>query len=132
MWMIWASTVSFPIRVDSNVKAPLVLIVPPITSSPGRFSTGIGSPEIIDSSTKLIPSVTVPSTGTFSPGRTRIWSPTTTSLTGTPVSEPSRMTVAVFGCRSMSLRMASDVFPFALASRYRPRVRKAASITAVS
>ena len=37
--------------------------------------TGIGSPVIMDSSTLLDPSVTVPSTGTFSPGRTRRRSP---------------------------------------------------------
>ena len=34
----------------------------------GTFSTGIGSPLIIDSSTELRPSTTTPSTGTFSPG----------------------------------------------------------------
>ena len=40
----------------------------------GLFSTGIGSPVIMDSSTEC-PSTTSPSTGTFSPGRTRSWSP---------------------------------------------------------
>ena len=35
---------------------------------PVSFSTGIGSPVIIDSSTVLRPSSTTPSTGTFSPG----------------------------------------------------------------
>ena len=38
---------------------------------PGCFSTGIGSPVSIDSSTALVPSTTTPSTGTRSPGRTR-------------------------------------------------------------
>ena len=37
----------------------------------GSFSTGIDSPVIIDSSMELRPSRTTPSTGTFSPGRTR-------------------------------------------------------------
>ena len=36
---------------------------------PSAFSTGIGSPVIIDSSTKLRPSVTSPSTGTLTEGR---------------------------------------------------------------
>ena len=48
--------------------------------SPGIFSTGIGSPVTIDSSTALRPSRTTPSTGTFSPGRTRSRSPTATSV----------------------------------------------------
>ena len=47
------------------------------------FSTGIGSPLIIDSSTELRPSITTPSTGTFSPGRTRRRSPGCTRSSGT-------------------------------------------------
>ncbi len=43
--------------------------------SPGPFSAGMGSPVTIDSSTALRPSSTTPSTGTFSPGRTRRRSP---------------------------------------------------------
>ena len=43
----------------------------PVTRLPGSFSTGIGSPVIIDSSMLVLPSITRPSTGTFSPGRTR-------------------------------------------------------------
>jgi len=43
---------------------------------PGRFSTGIGSPVSIDSSTSDSPSMRRPSTGTRSPGRTRTRSPT--------------------------------------------------------
>ena len=39
---------------------------------------------------------------------------------GTSVSMPSLTTVAVFGCRTMRLRMASDVCPLARASRSRP------------
>ena len=48
--------------------------------SPGPFSTGIGSPVSIDSSTLERPSSTTPSTGTFSPGRTRSRSPTCTCV----------------------------------------------------
>ena len=56
-------------------KPPVPFTVPPVTRSPAAFSTGIGSPVTIDSSTALRPSSTTPSTGTFSPGRTRSRSP---------------------------------------------------------
>ena len=42
-----------------------------MTSSPASLRLGIGSPVSIDSSTAELPSTTTPSTGTFSPGRTR-------------------------------------------------------------
>ena len=57
------------------VTLPLTAIVAPMTRSPGALSTGIGSPVTIDSSTAACPSTTTPSTGTFSPGRTRRRSP---------------------------------------------------------
>jgi len=46
-----ASAVSAPTAVAVKVNAPVVLTVPPITGSPGRFAVGTGSPVIIDSST---------------------------------------------------------------------------------
>jgi hypothetical protein len=72
---ICASRVSLPTRRASITSDPVPLTVAPITLSPAAFSTGIGSPEIMDSSTALCPSSTAPSTGTFSPGRTRRRSP---------------------------------------------------------
>jgi hypothetical protein len=51
MRTIRASAVSFPTFVASNLNEPEVLMVAPITSSPTRLVTGIGSPEIMDSST---------------------------------------------------------------------------------
>ena len=57
-------------------RAPDWFIVPPITLAPTSLVTGIDSPVTIDSSTALRPSRTAPSTGTFSPGRTRRRSPT--------------------------------------------------------
>ena len=45
-------------------------MVPPLTLSPTERSTGIGSPEIIDSSIVVFPSVIIPSTGILSPGFT--------------------------------------------------------------
>ena len=79
IWTIWASMVSLPTRSARMTKLPDWLMVPPLTRSPSVFSTGIGSPVSIDSSTVLRPSSTTPSTGILSPGRTRSRSPTATS-----------------------------------------------------
>ena len=74
--------------------------MPPITRSPGPFSTGIGSPRdhrLVDRARALD---TTPSTGTFSPGRTRSRSPGTTWSSGTSSSRPSsRSRRAVLGAR---------------------------------
>ena len=78
-------------------KLPVLFIVPPITLAPGSFSTGIDSPVTIDSSTALRPSSTTPSTGTFSPGRTRSRSPTATASSGTS----SSLAVAVERARRL-------------------------------
>ena len=71
---------------------PLPFTVAPVTLSPAALATGIGSPVIMDSSTLLVPSSTVPSTGTFSPGFTRSRSPTATLSSGTCSSMPSSRT----------------------------------------
>ena len=63
--MIWASIVSAPTLAARTRNDPVVLMVAPITVSPSRLVTGIGSPVIIDSSTGE-PDRTVASTGTFS------------------------------------------------------------------
>jgi hypothetical protein len=57
-------------------KEPVLLRAPPITLSPATLVTGIDSPVTIDSSMDTRPSSISPSTGTFSPGRTRRRSPT--------------------------------------------------------
>ena len=70
--------------------------------------TGIDSPVIIDSSTELPPSSTTPSTGTFSPGRTRSRSPGLTWSSGhrLPLARhSSARRRAVFGLRSSKARM---------------------------
>ncbi len=117
MRMIWARTVSRPTRSARKRKVPVPLMVAPTTSSPGFFSTGMGSPVSMDSSTALAPSVTTPSTGIFSPGRTTMMSRTMTSSMGMSLSSPSRTTRAVLACRPISRRMASEVLPLARASR---------------
>jgi hypothetical protein len=71
---------------------------------------GIASPVIIDSSMYDDPETTTPSTGTRSPGRTTISSPTTTWSSGTSDSRPARFTRAVAGA---SFNSASTALPVA-------------------
>ena len=77
----------------------------------------MGSPVTMDSSTVPLPSVSSPSTGTFSPGRTRSNSPTWMVSMGTVSSMPASDTrTAVLGARSSSALMAPEVFSRALSS----------------
>jgi hypothetical protein len=102
-------------------KLPVWFIVPAVTLEPTDFATGMGSPVTIDSSTLALPSVTSPSTGTFSPGRTRSKSPTRMVSTCTVSSVPSAFTrTAVLGASPSSALMAPDVFSRALSSRTCP------------
>jgi hypothetical protein len=118
--MICPSAVSLPTRVARNTTLPVVLTVPPITSSPGLRDTGRGSPVSIDSSTADAPDSTTPSTGMRSPGRTTTSSPTATVSTATSCSRPSRRTSAVRDRSLASRRIASEVRPLARASNRRP------------
>ena len=116
-----ASTVCEPTRSERITSAPLVFKVAPISLSPTRLVTGIGSPVSIDSSTALLPSATTPSTGTFSPGRTRSMSPTCTCVSGTSSSVPSAAILrAVLGASPSSDRIAAEVCDRALSSRICP------------
>ncbi len=132
IWTICASSVSEPTFSARMTKEPVPLTVAPITPSPAPFSTGIGSPVTIDSSTALAPSSTTPSTGTFSPGRTRRRSPARTFSSGTsssPPSSPSRR--AVGGARSSRARIAAPVRSRARSSSTWPS-RTRAVITAAA
>jgi hypothetical protein len=120
MRMICASIVSAPTLAARTRSDPVVLMVAPMTASSSRLVTGIGSPVIIDSFTGELPDRTVASTGTFSPGRMMISSPTATSSMGISDSAPSRTTRAVRACRPRRARIASPVPAFALASSSRP------------
>jgi len=53
MCTIWESIVSRPTRSAFINNDPVPLTVAPVTLAPATFSTGIGSPLIIDSSTEL-------------------------------------------------------------------------------
>jgi hypothetical protein len=110
MAMMCASKVSLPTFSARMTKLPLPLSVPPITASPCSLPTGIASPVTIDSSTDDFPSMTEPSTGTFSPGRMRKRSPAATASSGTSSSLPSSLTRrAVFGASAIKARMAPEV-----------------------
>ena len=114
--------VSFPTLVALIVKYPDLFMLAERTESSFSLKTGILSPVNADSSTDEFPLSTVPSTGTRCPGRTTTSSPTKTCSNGISISVLSRMTVAVFGARSINLVMASDVRFFDFASRYLPSV----------
>ena len=89
-------------------KPPVWLSVPPMTLPPAllrRPASIRRSPSIRRASRGLRRST--PSTGTFSPGRTRSRSPTATLSIATSSSAPSAPTRrAVFGARSSSARIA--------------------------
>ena len=131
-WTMRASSVSAPTRSARIRNAPVWLTVPPVTRLPTDFSAGIGSPEIIDSSTLERPSVTTPSTGIFAPGFTRRTSPTTTASSATADSVPSGPTrSAVSGTRFSRSSMAPDVRARARSSSTCPS-RASATITAAA
>ena len=66
--IILDKTVVLSLLFTCTFIVPLVLIVPPITSSPTFFKTGKDSPVIIDSSREEEPFMIIPSLGTDSPG----------------------------------------------------------------
>ena len=86
------------------------------------------SPVSMLSSTLDVPAVTMPSTGTFSPGRTRTRSPTATSSIGTSTSTSPRSTRAVRGASPSRAVIAAVVRFLARPSIHRP-IRTSAMIT---
>ena len=82
---------SFVVR---SRRSPLRLMQPLMTSSSARTSRGMLSPVRALVSRVLTPSITTPSMGIFSPGRTTITEPTSTSSGSTCSSSPSRSMLA--------------------------------------
>ena len=118
---IWASIVPAPTLSARITNEPVPFTVPPISRSPGCLATGMDSPVTIDSSTALLPSSTVPSTGTPAPGRTRRRSPGCTSASRISSSSPlSLRRRAVFGARFSKARIAPPVRSRARSSRTCP------------
>ncbi len=133
MCTIWASRVSLPTRSARITKPPVPFTVPAVTRAPGVFSTGIDSPVTIDSSTALVPSITTPSTGIFSPGRTRRRSPGWTSSIGTSRSVPAAsIRRAVFGASPSNALIALLVWLRARSSSTWPSCTSTVMIAAAS
>ena len=122
IWIIWDRVVSSPTRVARHRIKPDWLTVAADTESPSSLSTGILSPVRADSLTALVPSITTPSTGIFSPGRTTKISSFSTWSMETSSSTPSRTTVAVLGASFIKLFSASVVRPLDRASSIFPTV----------
>ena len=122
IWMICDNVVSSPTRVARHFKKPDWLIVAADTGASFCLSTGTLSPVSADSSTALLPSSTMPSTGIVSPGLTTKISSFCTLAISTVTSAPSRTTTAVFGASLSKPLSASVVFPFERASNILPTV----------
>ena len=140
-WLFWAfftnsticaNMVSLPTLLALKTKVPVLLIVEPITWSPTFLVTGMLSPVTIDSSIVEEPDSITPSTAIFSPGRTRIWSPTATSLSGTLTYFPSRSTSASLACKLTSFSTASEALFRIFSSKTWPNKTKVVTNAALS
>ena len=104
-----------------SVNDPCVLMVAPMTSSPGSFSTGMrlaGEHGLVDRARS-------PPRPRRPPAPSRRAAPRrgrrrSTCATGTSTSAPPRTTRAVLGCRPISALIAAPVCPLARASSSRP------------
>ena len=117
---IWARAVSAPTRVARTTRRPPALTVAPVTGSPGPTSTGTGSPVRREASIAEVPSSTMPSVATFSPGRTTNRSPTASWSTGMRSSTPSRRTETSLAPSSSNARRAAPARRLERASKNRP------------
>ena len=105
-WLTFPIVVSSPTLVARRSICPVRFVVPAKTCAPSCASTGALSPVRLAWLISVVPRVTSPSTGRFSPGRTRTVSPSSTSLRRTSCSLPSRTTRAVSGVRRTSCSIA--------------------------
>ena len=117
---IWARCVAAPTRSARTTNRPVTLTQPPTTGSPSATSAGTLSPVTRLVSTADVPDATTPSAAIFSPGRTMIWSPTTSSAAGMRTSWPSRSTDASLAARASRASSAAPERRRARASAYRP------------
>ncbi len=130
---IWDSRVSAPTLSARRMKAPVRLMDPATRRAPLAFSTGMDSPVTRLSSTAPEPSSTSPSTGTFSPGRTRRRSPRATWSMATSWSVPSGLIRrAVLGARCSRALMAPEVASRARSSSIWPRSTRTTITAAAS
>ena len=118
--VILAMVLSSPMRSTSMSTEPYMLTVPEETRSPGPTSMGTDSPVRMELLTDVCPVLTVPSTGTISPGTTRTVSPRRTSSMGTVVSPSAVTTLAVAGLMLTSLMMLALAWLTVASSRNPP------------
>ena len=130
--MIPASAVSAPMPVALQRSSPCALIVAAYTGLPAVLLTGRLSPVSSDSSILELPSITLPSTGTASPGRTMKVSPTRNCATGISRTSPLRSTRAVCGCNRISSSIAAEARARARDSSNLPRNTSVMMLTAAS
>ncbi len=109
MATIRASVVSAPVRSTRISKLPVPLMVPPVTRSPLLFSTGSGSPVSSDSSTALLPSITVAVDRDLVAGADAQYVADGDRLDATSARAARCHLEAVFGARSSSARIAPPV-----------------------
>ena len=103
---------------------------PEYAASPGLTERGTDSPVMARVSRLEVPSITVPSRGTFSPGFTRMISPTCTVLGSTTATLPLRSTFAVSGRMSRSSLIERLELPSAMPSKSSPTWKKSITKTA--
>jgi hypothetical protein len=106
--MILAYRESAAGRVARMVRADSPLIAPEITSDPGVLDIWNGSPVRNDSSITPRPSVTTPSTGQMSCGKSASTSPMATSLSGTSTTSVPVRLCAIEGIRLASARNTEE------------------------
>ena len=120
IWEFYSLGIGEPTPVARQRNMPSPLLVAANTRSPACLVMGRLSPVSIASLTLDSPSITSPSTGRLSPGRTMKISPGTSSAASSSTSCPSRSTRAVFGCRRRRLSIAAVVRALARASSSLP------------
>ena len=132
MFMICDRVVSLPVLVAFTFTRPVRLTAAEMTMSPCFLSTGTDSPVTSDSSEVVMPSRIIPSQGKLSPGRTTTVSPSVSSSAGITISEPSLITVQVWGASFIRLFRASVVLPLEYCSSVLPTVTRVRIIEADS
>ena len=116
--------------VTRRRRTPERFTHPEKTSWQSVTERGTDSPVMARVSRLEVPSITVPSRGTFSPGRTRMTSPTCTSLGSTTATSPLRSTLAVSGRMSRSSLIERWELPSAMPSKSSPTWKKSITKTA--
>ena len=118
--IIFETVLSPKLFVLRTLMTPLRLMQPEMTSSPSFKSRGTLSPVNATVFNAELPSMTTPSRGTFSPGFTKMVSPTFTSSGETVSTLPSLSTLATSGRMSIRCEMLARLFPSAYPSKSSP------------